>query len=90
MRGLCQSRDAAEFLDRGCDSLIIGCHDHGIDATRFGRASVDVLDHRTTGNVGKRLPGESRRAESGRDDNDSAEGRRSQEWIEKRNRGHVE
>jgi hypothetical protein len=49
-----------------------------------------VLDHRTTGDFGERLAKKSRRGESGRDDSDSAGGRRSQERIEKRDRGHDE
>jgi hypothetical protein len=65
-------------------------NDHCIDPARVRSATIDVLDHRTSGDFSERLAGKSRRGESGGDDSDSAKGRRSQERIEKRNRGHGE
>ena len=82
--------DAAKVLDCGGNPLVVRRNDHGIDPACVGRAAIDVLDHRTAGDLSERLARKSRRGESGGDDSDSARGRRSQERIEKRNRGHDE
>ena len=86
----CQPDDSAEFHDRGSNPLVIGGHDDRIDAARISGAPIHMLDHRAAGNVGERFPGKSRRSESGGDDSDSVQGRRSLERIEKPDRGHGE
>jgi len=82
--------DAAKALDCGGNPFIVRRNDHGVDPACVGRAAIDVLDHRTARDLSERLARKSRRGESGGDDSDSAKGRRSQERIEKRNRGHGE
>ena len=46
---------AAEGCDGIRDALVIGGDDHLANPARASRATVDVLDHRTTGDVGERL-----------------------------------
>ena len=74
MRATRHSYDAAEPLDGGCNPLVVGGDDHGVNAAGVGRAAIDVLDHRLAGDVGQRLSGEARGVVSGGDDGDGAKG----------------
>jgi len=51
---------AAEPFDGCRDPVIVGGDDNRIDAARVGGATIDVLDHGTAGDIGERLPRESR------------------------------
>jgi hypothetical protein len=68
----CHPYDAAKSLHRGCDAIIVGRDDHGVDAARSCRATIDVLDHRLSGNVGQRLSREACRLVAGGDDGDDS------------------
>jgi hypothetical protein len=50
-------RDAAELLHRRGNSFVIGGDHHRIHSASRGGASIDVLDHRPSGDVGQRLAG---------------------------------
>jgi hypothetical protein len=90
MSCLSEPDDAAKTLDSGCNPFVVCCHNNRVDPARVSGAAINVLNHRTSRDFGERLARKSRRGESGGDDSDSSEGRRSQERIEKRNRGHGE
>ncbi len=72
MIGARHDRDAAERVHRVRNALVVGGHDHGVDRARIGRTSIDVFDHRTSVDLGKRLAGKTRRLVAGGDDGDDS------------------
>ena len=91
VRGTGHPRDAAEPLDRGHDTRVIGGDNHGIDASGLRGTAIDMLDHRATIDVGEGFSGKSCGVETGGDNGDDARGlRRSFERISERGRGHGE
>jgi hypothetical protein len=44
--------DAAKPLDCVCNALVVGGHDHGVDAAGIRRAPIDMLDHRPACDLG--------------------------------------
>jgi len=47
--------DAPKTLDCSHDPFVIRDDDNGVDPARVGSAAIDVLDHRTSGDISERL-----------------------------------
>ena len=70
MRPRASSARCRRSFDRRRDPLVVGGDDDRIDAARRGGAAIDVLDHRTAGDVSERLARKTGRVVSGGDDGD--------------------
>jgi hypothetical protein len=55
MVGRRHARGAAKRSDRLQDAVVIGCDEDGRDGGRRGRTAIDMLDHRTSADVGEGL-----------------------------------
>ena len=54
----------------GRNALVVGGNDDRVDAAGFGRAAIDVLDHRPTGDFCEWFSGETCGGEPGGNDRD--------------------
>jgi hypothetical protein len=88
--GARHDRRAAERVDGIGHALIVGRHEHGIDARRLGGAPEHVLDHRPAGDESQGLPGKASRLISRGDDGDNSGGTNGVSEPSRRNDGHDE
>jgi hypothetical protein len=67
--------DAAKTSHSGHDSLVIGRYHDRTNAARLSGAPIDVLHHRTTGDISQRFAGQPCGVVSSGDDGDYLRGR---------------
>jgi hypothetical protein len=82
--------ESAEALHRVGDTSIVCRHDHRVDSSRVRGTPVDVLDHRTAGDLCEWFSRESSRVVAGRNDCDRRDVCCSFEGITERDRVHGE
>ena len=90
MRRRSQTCDAAKVFHGVSDPLIVCRHYHRVDSTRVRRTPVDVLDHRTAGDLSEWFSRESSRVVAGGNDCDRGGVCCSFEGITERDRVHGE